>query len=186
MPMQPSPRAETVSAVPCAALPRVRVVRLMGQDGPPWSALEVKASPCGPGRAAVASRHTHFEEDRVKLRHLPLRLGAGAYILNSGLDKLGADEDTATGLHGTAAGAYPFLSGVEPKTFATALVGMYLRTPALHRGEGDPRPNPDGVGIAKDVVILGAAASYLIDTLTSSAKKAGAKAAKKATKAVRR
>ncbi|NHT16306.1 DoxX family membrane protein [Cellulomonas sp. IC4_254] len=154
----------------------------------------------------------------MKLRHLPLRLGAGAYILNSGLDKLGADEETAKGLHGTAAGAYPFLSGVDPKTFTTALgatevslgtallvpvlprvavatgftafsaalVGLYLRTPALHRGEGDPRPNPDGVGIAKDVVILGAAASYLIDTLTSSAKKAGTKAAKKAAKAVHR
>lgn len=152
----------------------------------------------------------------MKLRHLPLRLGAGAYILNSGLDKLGADEETAKGLHGTAAGAYPFLSGVDPKTFTTALaatevglgtallvpvlprvavatgftafsaalVGLYLRTPALHRGEGDPRPNPDGIGVAKDVIMLGAAASYLIDALTSSAKKAGTTAAKKARKAV--
>ena len=152
----------------------------------------------------------------MKLRHLPLRLGAGAYILNSGLDKLGADEETAKGLHGTAAGASPFLSGVDPKTFTTALaatevglgtallvpvlprvavatgftafsaalVGLYLRTPALHRGEGDPRPNPDGIGVAKDVIMLGAAASYLIDTLTSSAKKAGVRAAKKAKKAV--
>lgn len=154
----------------------------------------------------------------MKLRHLPLRLGAGAYILNSGLDKLGADEDTAKGLHGTAAGAYPFLSGVDPKTFTTALaatevglgaallvpvlprvavatgftafsaalVGMYLRTPALHRGPGDPRPNPDGIGVAKDVIMLGAASSYLIDTLTSSAKKAGVQAAKKARTAVHR
>jgi uncharacterized membrane protein YphA (DoxX/SURF4 family) len=75
----------------------------------------------------------------VKLRHLPLRLGAGAYILNSGLDKLGADEDTAKGLHGTAAGAYPFLSGVDPKTFATALgatevgLGTALLVPVLPR-----------------------------------------------------
>lgn len=154
----------------------------------------------------------------MKLRHLPLRLGAGAYILNSGLDKLGADEDTAKGLHGTAAGAYPFLADVDPKTFtkalaatevglgtallvpvfprvavatgftafSAALVGMYFRTPALHRGEGDPRPNPNGIGVAKDVVMLGAAASYLIDTLTSSAKKAGVKAAKKAKGAVHR
>jgi uncharacterized membrane protein YphA (DoxX/SURF4 family) len=148
----------------------------------------------------------------VKLRHLPLRLGAGAYILNSGLDKFSADEEAAAGIHGTAAGAYPFLADVDPKTFtkalaatevglgaallvpvlprvvvatgftafSAALVGMYLRTPALHRGPNDPRPNPQGVGVAKDVVIAGAAASYLIDALTSSAKKAGVKAAKKA------
>jgi uncharacterized membrane protein YphA (DoxX/SURF4 family) len=154
----------------------------------------------------------------VKLRHLPLRLGAGAYILSSGLDKFSADEEAAAGIHSTAVGAYPFLADVDPKTFtkalaatevglgaallvpvlprvvvatgftafSAALVGMYLRTPALHRGPNDPRPNPQGIGVAKDVVMAGAAASYLIDTLTSSAKKAGAKAAKKATKAVRR
>jgi uncharacterized membrane protein YphA (DoxX/SURF4 family) len=152
----------------------------------------------------------------VKLRHLPVRLGAGAYILSSGVDKLGADEQAAAGYHGMAAGAYPFLQDVDPKTFTKALaateiglgaallvpvlprvavatgftafsaglVGMYWRTPALRRGANDPRPSPDGIGVAKDVIMLGAAASYLVDALTSSAKKAGVRAAKKAKKAV--
>jgi hypothetical protein len=66
--------------------------------------------------------------------------------------------------------------------FSAGLVGMYLRTPALRRGENDPRPSPQGVGIAKDVIMLGAAASYLLDALGSSAKKASKKAAKKAKK----
>ncbi len=151
----------------------------------------------------------------MKLRHLPLRLGAGAYILSSGLDKHGADEETAQGLHATAAAAYPFLKDVKPKTFAkalsaseialggallvpvlptavvsagftafsAALVGMYVRTPALHRGENDLRPSPQGVGIAKDVIMLGAAATYLLDVLGSNAHKAAKKAGKKAKKA---
>jgi uncharacterized membrane protein YphA (DoxX/SURF4 family) len=152
----------------------------------------------------------------VKLRHLPIRLGAGAYILSSGVDKLSADEGTAAGLHGMASGAYPFLADVDPKTFtkllaaaevglgaallvpvlprvvvaagftafSAGLVGMYVRTPALRRGENDPRPSEQGVAVAKDVIIFGAATSYLIDALTSSAKKAGVKAAKKAKKTV--
>ncbi len=133
----------------------------------------------------------------MDLRDLPLRLGAGAYILSSGVDKLGADEQAAARYHGTAAGAYPFLGDVEPAVFtralaaseialgvgllapvaprrlvaagftafSAALVGMYLRTPALRRGPSDPRPSPDGVGIAKDVIMLGAAATYLLHTL---------------------
>ena len=54
--------------------------------------------------------------------HLPIRLVTGAYILNSGLSKLGADEDTANFLHGAAAGTYPAVfADMEPKKFATLL-----------------------------------------------------------------
>lgn len=54
--------------------------------------------------------------------HLPIRLVTGAFILNSGLSKLGADEDTANFLHGAAAGTYPALfQDMEPKKFATLL-----------------------------------------------------------------
>lgn len=52
---------------------------------------------------------------------LPLRLVAGAYLLNSGLSKGNADESTATQLHGFAAGTYPFLAKMNPKLFTTAL-----------------------------------------------------------------
>lgn len=52
---------------------------------------------------------------------VPLRLTAGAFILDSGLRKWGADDETAKHLHGFASGAYPFLANVEPATFAKAL-----------------------------------------------------------------
>jgi hypothetical protein len=63
------------------------------------------------------------------------RLATGAFILNSGLGKRGADEGTAAALHGFAAGAYPFLKKIPPTTFAKALsiteitVGAALLTP---------------------------------------------------------
>lgn len=58
---------------------------------------------------------------------IPLRLSTGAYVLDSGLAKLRADEETAKHLHGFAGGAYPFLAAVEPMTFTRALaVGEVL------------------------------------------------------------
>jgi uncharacterized membrane protein YphA (DoxX/SURF4 family) len=63
------------------------------------------------------------------------RVATGAFILNSGLGKRGADEGTAAGLHGFAAGTYPFLKDVPPATFAKVLstaeisVGALLLTP---------------------------------------------------------
>jgi hypothetical protein len=59
--------------------------------------------------------------DAMKLSHIPPRIATGAYILNSGLSKLNADDDTAKGLHGMAAGAYPMLEDVEPRSFVKAL-----------------------------------------------------------------
>ncbi|MFD6099389.1 hypothetical protein ACFVWN_23495 [Nocardiopsis flavescens] len=57
----------------------------------------------------------------LRISDLPLRLATGAFILNSGLDKRGADEEAARGMHGMAAGAYPFLKDVDPVTFVKAL-----------------------------------------------------------------
>lgn len=63
------------------------------------------------------------------------RIATGAFILNSGLGKRKVDEATAQGLHGFATSTYPFLKGVDPKTFATALstgeivLGAALLTP---------------------------------------------------------
>jgi hypothetical protein len=44
-----------------------------------------------------------------KLSHLPPRLITGAYIVNTGVSKLGAGEETAKRLHGMATAAYPLL-----------------------------------------------------------------------------
>ncbi len=57
----------------------------------------------------------------AKARRLPGRLVAGAFILNSGLSKWSADEETASRLHGMAAGTYPFLAKLKPKDFARLL-----------------------------------------------------------------
>lgn len=53
--------------------------------------------------------------------HLPARIAAGAFILNSGVGKLSADEETANGLHGFASGAYPFLGKLKAKDFTRFL-----------------------------------------------------------------
>jgi hypothetical protein len=57
----------------------------------------------------------------VKASHLPPRMAAGAFILNSGVNKLSADEETAAQLHGFAVGTYPFLAKLKPKDFARLL-----------------------------------------------------------------
>ncbi len=53
----------------------------------------------------------------MKLRDIPTRLSAGGYILHSGMEKWRADEATAAGIHGMAAGAFPFLEDVPPGRF---------------------------------------------------------------------
>src|SRR5947209_20614266 len=71
----------------------------------------------------------------ITLSEIPARVSAGAFILNSGLGKRGADETTATGLHGFASGTYPFLKDVPPQQFVKVLstaeivVGAALLTP---------------------------------------------------------
>jgi hypothetical protein len=71
----------------------------------------------------------------ITLSEIGPRISAGAFILNSGLGKRGADEATAAGLHGFASGTYPFLKKLEPqqfvKTLATAeiAIGAVLLTP---------------------------------------------------------
>ncbi len=59
--------------------------------------------------------------ERIKIRHLPTRLAAGAFILNSGVAKLSADEETAKQLHGMAQNAYPQLAQIDARTFAKLL-----------------------------------------------------------------
>lgn len=57
----------------------------------------------------------------AKARRLPGRLAAGAFVLNAGLGKWNADEETAARLHGMATGTYPFLARIKPKDFVRLL-----------------------------------------------------------------
>jgi hypothetical protein len=73
----------------------------------------------------------------TKLWHVPVRLATGAIILDQGLLKLKADDDTAKWLHGQAVHAFPQFADMEPKEFlqllsageialGTALLGIGL------------------------------------------------------------
>jgi hypothetical protein len=53
--------------------------------------------------------------------HLPLRLAAGAIILDQGLKKQAIGEEQAAGLHGMAATAYPQFADMDPKQFIALL-----------------------------------------------------------------
>ena len=57
----------------------------------------------------------------TKLWHVPVRLATGAIILDQGLLKLKADEDTAKWLHGQAVHAFPQFADMEPKEFVQLL-----------------------------------------------------------------
>ena len=57
----------------------------------------------------------------MRLPHLPGRLAAGAFILNSGLDMRNADRQTAEATYGMAKNAYPFLGRLDPETFVKLL-----------------------------------------------------------------
>jgi hypothetical protein len=61
------------------------------------------------------------KEIGMKLREFPPRLAAGGHILHAGLQKWRGDENTAKGVHGMAAGTYPFLRSVPPTTFLRLL-----------------------------------------------------------------
>lgn len=71
----------------------------------------------------------------ITLSEIAPRISAGAFILNSGLGKRDADAETAAGMHGFAAGTYPFLKSVPPQQFAQGLaaaeiaLGAALLTP---------------------------------------------------------
>jgi uncharacterized membrane protein YphA (DoxX/SURF4 family) len=62
----------------------------------------------------------------VKLRHLPQRIVTGAFILQSGITKWSADEETAQQLHGFATGTYPFLAKLKPQDFVKLLAGTEI------------------------------------------------------------
>ncbi|PRX97702.1 DoxX family membrane protein [Allonocardiopsis opalescens] len=65
-----------------------------------------------------------------KARTAPGRLAAGAYILHSGLEKWDGGEEQAAGTHGMAAGAFPFLRSVPPRTFLRLLAATEIATGA--------------------------------------------------------
>ncbi len=76
----------------------------------------------------------------AKIRRAPGRIATGAFILNTGIGKLKADETTAKQLHAMASNAYPVLTKVPPTPFAKALavseiaIGGALLVPVVPAG----------------------------------------------------
>jgi hypothetical protein len=134
---------------------------------------------------------------RWNIAHLPIRAAAGAFILNAGLAKWSGNEQTAAGVHGMAAGTYPFLKPIEPPTFLKLLAGAEITlgvalllpvVPAVVAGAGltgfaagllglylrtpgmhnKLRPTQQGTPIAKDVWLLGIGAALVLDELIES------------------
>ena len=70
-------------------------------------------------------------------REVAPRLSAGAFILNSGLEKRHADPSRSEMLHGMAAGTYPFLGDRDPVRFTRLLstaeigIGALLLAPVV-------------------------------------------------------
>ncbi|GAA2367660.1 hypothetical protein [Streptomyces cuspidosporus] len=54
------------------------------------------------------------------------------------------------------------LAGAALTTFASGLVGLYLRTPGLHQ-KGSPLPTEEGIPLAKDFWLLGIGLGFLCD-----------------------
>ncbi|MCX5315006.1 hypothetical protein [Streptomyces sp. NBC_00154] len=58
---------------------------------------------------------------KLEARDVAPRLATGVFILNSGLSKLKADQETAAGVHGMACIAYPFLEKLDAQRFTRLL-----------------------------------------------------------------
>ncbi|MEU8107352.1 hypothetical protein ACWGH8_23895 [Nonomuraea muscovyensis] len=73
----------------------------------------------------------------ARVYQMPPRVAAGAFFLSSGLSKTRADRETAQGVHGMAAGTYPFLRKLDPEAFTRLLskaeiaMGVALLVPAV-------------------------------------------------------
>ena len=84
----------------------------------------------------------------TKLWHVPVRLAPGAIIVDQGLQKLGADEDTAKWLHGQAVNAFPQFADMDPKDFLQLLSAGEIALGAALLGIGFVPSSLAGLGLS--------------------------------------
>lgn len=84
----------------------------------------------------------------TKLWHVPVRLATGAIIVDQGLQKLGADEDTAKWLHGQAVHAFPQFADMDPKDFVQLLSASEIALGAALLGIGIVPSGLAGLGLS--------------------------------------
>ncbi len=61
-------------------------------------------------------------------RDVPGRLATGGYILHAGIGKWKGSPETAAGIHGAAAAAFPFLKDIPPEKFLRMLAAGEIAT----------------------------------------------------------
>jgi hypothetical protein len=83
----------------------------------------------------------------TKLWHVPVRLATGAIIVDQGLQKLGADEDTARWYHGQATKAFPQFADMDPKDFVQLLSASEIALGAALLGIGFVPSSLAGLGL---------------------------------------
>ena len=93
--------------------------------------------------------------------------------------------ETALGVALLAPFVSPVLAGAALTAFGAGLVTLYLATPGM-REEGSLKPTQAGVGLAKDVWLVGAGLTLLLDGLADETRKTARKARRKTTDAVAR
>jgi hypothetical protein len=84
----------------------------------------------------------------TKLWHVPVRLATGAIIVDQGLQKLSADEDTAKWLHGQAVQAFPQFADMAPKDFVQLLSAGEIALGAALLGIGFVPSGLAGIGLS--------------------------------------
>ena len=84
----------------------------------------------------------------TKLWHIPVRLATGAIIVDQGLQKLAADEDTAKWLHGQAVNAFPQFADMDPKDFVQLLSASEIALGAALLGIGFVPSGLAGLGLS--------------------------------------
>jgi hypothetical protein len=128
-----------------------------------------------PGRIAAGGYifHTGWEkwhggEDRARALQ---GMGAAAFPVLKSIEpamflKLLAGTEMALGGALLAPFVPTVLAGAGLTAFSGALVTMYLKTPSL-RKPGSIWPNQNGIGIAKDVWLLGMGTGMVVDSVTT-------------------
>ncbi|MGA9920323.1 MAG: hypothetical protein WBR23_03590 [Candidatus Dormiibacterota bacterium] len=106
-------------------------------------------------------------EERAKGIHA---MASGAFPFLSRIPpmrfgKLLAGGEIATGAALLSPVVPASLAGSALTLFSGALVGMYLRTPAMHK-PNSVWPTPQGIGISKDVWMLGIGLGLLLEAAT--------------------
>ncbi|CAA9307806.1 MAG: hypothetical protein AVDCRST_MAG07-221 [uncultured Frankineae bacterium] len=79
----------------------------------------------------------------------------------------------------------PVVAGAALTAFGAGLVNLYLKTPGLTE-QGSVRPTQDGIGIAKDVWLVGVGTTLLMDGLVDGARGAARNARKSARKSAKK